>query len=59
MIRKLDKNSEAILACLGPIGLGISLGLNIISMGTRAYNGEPLIPPSDKEVLLGAIAETN
>jgi hypothetical protein len=59
MFQKLSQNSAAILPLLGPIGLGVSLGVNVLSMGIRVYNGEPLIPPSDKEVLLGAIAETN
>ena len=52
MLSKLADNAALTISILGPIGVGIALGVNILSMGVRVYNGEPLIPPSDKEVIL-------
>jgi hypothetical protein len=44
---------------LGPIGLAVSLGVNLINIGARVYNGETVFPESDKEVLMKEIAKTN
>jgi hypothetical protein len=55
MLSKLADNAGLLLPMLGPIGVGLSLGVNILAMGVRLFNGEPLIAPSDKEVILKAI----
>jgi hypothetical protein len=44
---------------LGPIGIGASIGINLLSIGFRIYNREPVIPKSKQAVLLEAIANNN
>jgi hypothetical protein len=39
MVSKLANNADLMLPLLGPLGVGISLGINLLSMGVRYYNG--------------------
>lgn len=45
-------SDSGVLSCLGPIGIGVGLGLNILTMGIRLAKGEPLVPPSPADLAL-------
>jgi len=47
------------LTVLGPIGMGVGLGLTVLSMGLRLYKGENLFPPSPHDLQMSAIAEVS
>lgn len=45
------------LSVLGPVGLGVGLGLTVLTMGLRLIRGEALVPPSPHDLEMAAIAE--
>lgn len=59
MLNKVGGSALVVLPMLGPIGAVAAIGINVLCMGARIYKGEPIIPKSDKEVMLEALAETN
>jgi len=59
MITKFNSNYGAALAWMGPVGLAVGLGLNVLKMGTNLYEGKPIFDESDTDKILNAIANTN
>lgn len=59
MLEKFNKNAALALPWLGPVGLAVGLGFNVLSMGVNLYEGKPLFDESDTDKVLNAIANTN
>lgn len=37
------------LTALGPIGMAVGLGLNVLTLGLRLYNGESIFAPVEED----------